>query len=127
MIIFHSQMQELMGSDVVMEAFDSFNRRGGRASTLARFLRRGEKVSMEVQATLNDGTRHSSARYSDGASVNLAALQNRLSHQEEFFASIMDGICDKCHKELKHMELTDLFKHKLVHKNESFAFDPEVP
>ncbi|OQV19425.1 hypothetical protein BV898_06539 [Hypsibius exemplaris] len=45
--------------------------------------------------------------------------------QQDLFLSIMSGVCKTCGKKLKHMELTDLFRYKLLHKDEPFVFDSE--
>ena len=46
---------------------------------------------------------------------------------QDFFVALMRGYCDKCGKEIKFMDLKELFRYKLLHRNEEESFfDPEV-
>ena len=58
--------------------------------------------------------------------VEIPEEEKPLDLQQDFYLSVMNGICSHCKKELKHMELTDLFRYKLLHKDEPFVFDSEV-
>ncbi|XP_055334657.1 uncharacterized protein LOC129585813 isoform X2 [Paramacrobiotus metropolitanus] len=109
----------LFSPDVPTMATDSLHRNTLNQNTRnSGNLRKRSKLSMETQTA--------AARASSGfAGVDLAYMQKRLADQEEFFSTIMQGTCEKCHRPLKHMELTDLFKHKLLHRNTEFMFDPE--
>ncbi|GAV07716.1 hypothetical protein RvY_17523 [Ramazzottius varieornatus] len=45
---------------------------------------------------------------------------------QDFFLALMRGYCDKCRQEIKFMDLKELFRYKLLHKDEEdFVFDPE--
>lgn len=46
--------------------------------------------------------------------------------EQEILKQIMRGGCDHCGEDLKHLDLTEIFRNMIIHRVEEFTFDAEV-